>query len=192
MLRIFSIISGVIVAAGLTGCSAGRALVMEAPSRRHTPAEQLASVAAAYEARGDYLSAAEVYGQALEMSPGDRKLERQLSDVQRRARSFEATGDRTGLARRESPDRSVVRRAPEPVVRRESEVRQESLAGREPVGETRGRIRAASSGSPSRLRQLSGTRTVESIREPENWHGDDSGLDGFTDEELLGMETPLR
>ncbi|MEY3174603.1 MAG: hypothetical protein RLZZ436_2517 [Planctomycetota bacterium] len=176
MLRILPLTFPLVLAATLTGCSAGKALVMGSPARKHSPAEQLAHVAEAYEARGDYRSAAEVYNQALALSPGNRKLERQLAEVQQLARGPETRVD---------PFREL---------RRESSAIADSR--RRDLQEAKSAVRTVSAPSSSRLQQLARKSAAVAVEEPADWtaddaKADDAELDGFTDEELMGMESPL-
>jgi tetratricopeptide (TPR) repeat protein len=154
------------------GCSAGKALVMGSPAKKHSPAEQLAHVAEAYEARGDYNSAAEVYNQALALNPGNRKLERQLADVQRLARGEDPVRDPFQQLRRESSELASARR--------------------KGLQNAQSSVRAVSAPAVTRLQQLRKNSASVRVEEPADWNSDDEELDGLSDEELMGMESSLR
>ena len=154
----------------LAGCSAGKALVFESPAKKHTPAQQLAHVATAYEARGDYETAAETYRQALQMAPGDRRLQRQLANAERLADGLEAPVD---------PYEGMRSRSALASDRRTESTRQQSS------------LRTVSAPVQPRLRQLVRKSAEPRIEEPEDWDRRESELEGFSDEELQGMESPL-
>ncbi|MFM7059296.1 MAG: tetratricopeptide repeat protein [Planctomycetota bacterium] len=171
MVRILPLTFAAALTVTLTGCSAGKALVMGSPARKHSPAEQLAHVADAYASRGDYNTAAEVYNQALALSPGDRRLQRQLADVQRLARDPSAET------------------APFRDVRWDSEIagnRQQHLQSAATS------VRTVSAPAPTRLQQLTRKASVAPVQQPADWNQPDPELNGFTDEELMGLESPLR
>lgn len=172
MLRILPLTFAVGLIGTLAGCSAGKALVMGSPARKHSPSDQLAHVAEAYAARGDYSTAAEVYNQALALSPGDRLLQRELAEVQRLARDPETDEDPFRKMRRESSDIAATRRT-------EFQSEQPSL-------------RTVSAPAPTRLQQLAKKSFQAPVQKPADWDRQDTELDGFTDEELVGMESPLR
>jgi tetratricopeptide (TPR) repeat protein len=172
MLRTLPLTIACVLAVTLSGCSAGKALVMRSPAKKHTPAEQLALVAEAYEAKGDYNSAAEVYNQALALNPGNRKLERQLADVQRLARGEDPVRDPFQQLRRESSELASARR--------------------KDLQEAQASVRAVSAPAATRLQQLRKNAASVSLEEAADWNSDDAELDGLSDEELMGMESPLR
>ncbi|MFM8475585.1 MAG: tetratricopeptide repeat protein [Planctomycetaceae bacterium] len=172
MLRILPLTIAIGLLGNIAGCSAGKALVMGSPARKHSPSDQLAHVADAYAARGDYRTAAEVYNQALTLSPGDRRLQRELAEVQRLARDPQTEVDPFRQLRQESPAIAASRR---------SEFQSEQTA-----------LRTVSAPAPSRLQQLAKRSVQTPVEEPADWNRQDTELDGFTDEELVGMESPLR
>lgn len=172
MLRILPLTIAVGLIGTLAGCSAGKALVMGSPARKHSPSDQLAHVAEAYAARGDYSTAAEVYNQALSLSPGDRRLQRELAEVQRLARDPATDADPFRKMRRDSSEIAASRRS-------EFQSGQPSL-------------RTVSAPAPTRLQQLAKKSFQAPVQEPADWDRQDTELDGFTDEELVGMESPLR
>lgn len=172
MLRILPLTFAVGLLGTLAGCSAGKALVMGSPARKHSPSDQLSHVAEAYAARGDYRTAAEVYNQALSLSPGDRRLQRELAEVQRLARDPGTDADPFREMRRESSEIAASRR-------REFQSEQPS-------------VRTVSAPAPSRLQQLAKKSFQAPVEEPAEWDRHDTELEGFTDEELMGMESPLR
>jgi len=172
MLRTLPLTLACILSVTLTGCSAGKAMVVRSPAKKHSPAEQLAHVAEAYEARGDYNSAAEVYNQALALNPGNRKLERQLADVQRLARGEDPVRDPFQQLRRESSELASARR--------------------KELSDAQSSIRAVSAPAATRLQQLRKNSATARVEEPSDWNSDESELDGLSDEELMGMESPLR
>lgn len=172
MLRILPLTIALGLLGTLSGCSAGKALVFGSPARKHSPSDQLAHVAEAYAARGDYSTAAEVYNQALTLSPGDRRLQRELAEVQRLARDPESVVDPFRQMRQESSAIAASRR---------SEFRSEQTS-----------VRTVSAPAPTRLQQLAKKSLQAPVQEPADWDRQDAELDGFTDEELVGMESPLR
>jgi len=172
MLRILPLTIAVGLMGTLAGCSAGKALVMGSPARKHSPSDQLAHVADAYAARGDYSTAAEVYNQALALNPGDRRLQRELAEVQRLARDPGTVVDPFRQLRRESSAIAASRR---------SEFQGEQSA-----------VRTVSAPAPTRLQQLAKKSMRAPVEEPADWDREEDELDGFTDEELNGMESPLR
>jgi tetratricopeptide (TPR) repeat protein len=161
---------GLFLACGVCGCSAGKALFMSSPAKKHTPAEQLAHVASAYEARGDYKTAVETYRQALALDPGDRRLQQQLAKAQQMSRVPEVPTDPYESMRRESAIASSRR----------------SEALRSPSS-----VRTVSAPSQSRLRQLVRNTAGPQVEEPADWAPAEDQLEGFTDEELMGMESAL-
>jgi hypothetical protein len=53
-------------------------------------------------------------------------------------------------------------------------------------------LRTVSAPAPTRLQQLAKKSFQAPVQEPADWDRQDTELDGFTDEELVGMESPLR
>ncbi len=172
MVRILPLTVAAALTVTLTGCSAGKALVLGSPARKHSPSEQLAHVADAYASRGDYSTAAEVYNQALTLSPGDRRLQRQLADVQRLARDPSVETDPFSEMRRDASGIADARRGVPPA--------------------TVASVRNVSAPSPTRLQQLTRRASAAPAEETADWNQPDAELDGFTDEELMGLESPLR
>ena len=170
MSRMLLSISGLGLVCVVSGCSAGKALVFDSPAKKHTPAQQLAHVGAAYEARGDYETAAETYRQALQLEPGDRRLQRQLANAERLSDMPESPTD---------PYEGMRSRSVLAADRRSEDMRQ------------RPAMKTVSAPVQPRLRQMVRKAAEPRIEEPEDWDRRESELDGFTDEELEGMESPL-
>lgn len=170
MTRMFLSSLGLLLACGVCGCSAGKALFMSSPAKKHSPSEQLAHVASAYEARGDYKTAVETYRQALALDPSDRRLQQQLANAQQMSRFPEVPADPYESMRRESAVAAS---------RRSESMRSQSS------------VRTVSVPSQSRLRQLVRNTASPQVEEPADWSPSDDELEGFTDEELMGMESSL-
>lgn len=171
MFRMLWPVCGLSLVTLVSGCSAVKALVFDSPAQKHTPAQQLAHVGASYESRGEYETAAETYRQALRLAPGDRRLQRQLANAERLSEHPVSPTDPWEAMRSQSvltADRS-----------------------REALNQ-RPAMKTVSAPVQPRLSQLVRKTTEPRIKEPEDWSRRQSEIDRFTDEELEGMESPLK
>ena len=69
---------------------------------------------------------------------------------------------------------------------------QRSGAGRNDLQEAQASVRAVSAPAATRLQQLRKNAASVSLEEAADWNSDDAELDALSDEELMGMESPLR